>query len=95
MNSLIKKPSAWLPVVLSLAIIAVLVYFFTVYGIVHDEDEGVAAHLFQLWLVLEVLMIPFFAIKWLPQQPKQAAVILAFQILALLIGCFPVFYFKL
>jgi len=56
-------------------------------------DEGVGAHLFQFWLVLETVMIPFFAIRWLPKAGKQALPILAIQIILVFIVCAPVFYF--
>jgi len=62
---------------------------------VRQPDEGTGAHLFQIWLVLEILMVSFFAIKWLPQKPKPALLILAIQIIAILAACAPVFYFKL
>jgi hypothetical protein len=66
------------------------------FGIPHREaDEGTAAHLFQIWLALEVLMIGFFGIKWLPQKPKQAVAVLAIQIVAALAACVPVLYFNL
>ena len=61
----------------------------------HEPDEGIGAHLFQIWLALEVLMIGFFAIKWLPQRPKEASFILMILIAAVVAGCFRVFYFKL
>lgn len=77
MSSIIKKPSAWIPIVIPLIFLAYLVIYIAIFGIVREEDEGTGAHLFQLWLVLEPLMIGFFAIKWLPREPKQALLILA------------------
>ncbi|MDO8600518.1 MAG: hypothetical protein Q7R73_02775 [bacterium] len=73
-----------------------MLYRFVMFGPpVREADEGTLAHLFQLWLVLEVFIVPFFAIKWLPQAPKQALIILAIQIVAALLVIAPVFYFKL
>ena len=96
MNSLIKKPSAWIPVALSLAVLAVmLIHIITVGAPTRQPDEGTGAHLFQIWLILEVLMVAFFAIRWFPQKPKQAFVILVIQIIAILLACAPVYYFKL
>src|SRR5436305_1820558 len=72
-KSLIKYPSAWLPVALSLAVLAAMLGFIALFGAPYRElDEGTAAHLFQLWLLLEVVMITFFASKYLSQKPKQA-----------------------
>ncbi len=52
----------------------------TVFGIAREEDEGIGAHLFQLWLVLEPLMVGFFAVTWLPRAPAQALFIMVLQI---------------
>ena len=95
MNSLLKKPSAWIPIVIPLIFFVYLVIYITVFGVVRDADEGVGAHLFQLWLTLEPFMVGFFAVKWLPRAPKQALLVLEIQIIAALAACAPVFYFKL
>jgi len=58
-------------------------------------DEGPVAHLFQIWLVLEVVMVSFFAIRWLPQSFRSALPVLALQIAAVAIACAPVAYFHL
>ena len=60
-----------------------------------EADEGVAAHLFQLWLVAEFFLVLFFAFKWLPREPKSASRVFAIQIAGVLAGVFPVFYFHL
>jgi hypothetical protein len=99
MNSkdlLLKHPSAWLPIALSLTVLATMLSYFAMTGIPHREaDEGTAAHLFQIWLVLDVMMVVFFVIKWLPQRPQQALIILALQIVAALLVCAPVFFLNL
>lgn len=84
-GSLIKKPSAWIPVIIPLLFFTYLIACITLFGIVLEEDERTGAHLFQLWLVLEPLMVGFFAVKWLPYAPKQALLILALQIVAALL----------
>lgn len=95
MPSLLKKPSAWLPIAMSLTALAILLGFFALYGVVREEDEGTAAHLFQLLMGGQMPIIAFFAIKWLPQLPKQALQVLALQLIAALLVLAPVFYFKL
>ena len=96
MNSIIKKPSAWVPIALSLGILAmILITLVLSWPPVRQADEGIEAHLFQIWLVLEFLMVAFFALKWLPRAPRQALLILAIQIALVLAACFPVAYFKL
>ena len=92
-----KKTSAWLPIAMSLAMLVIMLGTFSMSGFhpVREVDEGVGAHLFQIWLVLEVFSISFFALKWLSQKPKEALLILAIQVTLAFIVCFPVYYFKL
>ena len=96
MNSLFKHPSAWIPIVLSLAVFMTMLISIAIAGAPHREiDEGTGAHLFQIWLVLEAIMILIFAINNLPEKPKEAFLILAIQIIAALAACAPIFYFGL
>ena len=96
MNAIIKKPSAFVPLAMSFISLAVMLGSIAIFGIpVRQADEGTGAHLFQIWLALEVLLIMFFAVTWLPQRPKQALLVLALQIVAVLAACAPVFYFNL
>ena len=96
MDLTIKKPSAWIPIAISLTVLVIMLIYIALLGVpTREADEGTGAHLFQIWLVLEVLMVAFFAIKWLPQKPKQALLILAIQIIAILAACAPVFFLKL
>ncbi|MBI3627134.1 MAG: hypothetical protein HY220_00055 [Candidatus Sungbacteria bacterium] len=96
MNSIIKQPSAWVPVALSFAVFAAMLIYIGIAGIpVRETDEGTGAHLFQIWLVLEVLMVAFFALKWLPKMPKSALLVLMLQIAALSLPMSIVFSLKL
>ena len=96
MSYIFKHPFAWLPVVISLAVLVTMLLWIAIYGPpVRQPDEGIAAHLFQIWLGLEVLMIGFFAVNWLPKAPMQALLVLAIQIVAILAACLPVYYFHL
>ena len=96
MDSLIKRPSAWVPIVLSLTTLVAMLTTIALSGPPAPQaDEGVGAHLFQLWLALEVLLVAFFALTWLPRAPKQALAILAVQILAALLPMSIVFSLNL
>ena len=96
MMSILRKPSAWIPIAMSLTVLAAMIVYIALSGPpVREPDEGVGAHLFQIWLVLEVLTIAFFAITWLPRAPKEGALILALQIAAVFAACAPVRYFHL
>ena len=77
--SLLKYPSAWVPLVLAFLSIALPIGHATIYGFVREADEGTAAHLWQILMVLQIPLVLFFAAKWLPRAPKQALVVLALQ----------------
>lgn len=94
-STMIKKPSAFLPVVMSSAVLIMLSWYFLRFGIVHEADEGTAAHLFQILMAGQAPIIAYFAMRWLPQSPKQALEVLAIQVGAALAACAPVFIFKL
>jgi hypothetical protein len=94
--SLIKRPSAWIPIALSLMWVAFWIFYLVMFGPPRPEpDEGTAAHLFQLWLVLEALLLLYFTIRWLPPRPKQALPILILQIALVIVVCAPVRIFHL
>jgi hypothetical protein len=46
--SLLKQPDAWIPLAMSLAALALVLGHALVYGVVHETDEGAAAHTWQL-----------------------------------------------
>ncbi len=77
--SLIRKPSAVIALALAVFCLALVLGHAAIYGIVHEADEGTAAHLFQIAMVAQVPFLAFFAIKWLPRYPKQALLVLALQ----------------
>lgn len=95
MNATIRQPSAFLPVAMSLVALALVLSHIALFGIVHEADEGTAAHIWQILMAVQAPIIAFFAIKYLSQRPKQALLILALQIVAALSACTPVFFFKL
>ena len=51
-NSLLKQPSAWIPVAMSFAALVMLLGYVAIFGIVQHEDEGAPAHIFQLIMVM-------------------------------------------
>lgn len=77
--TLLKKPSAVLPIVMSLAGLAVVVGHAAIYGTAHEVDEGAAAHIFQLLMVLQVPLVAVFAFRWLPKVPRQTLNVLTLQ----------------
>jgi hypothetical protein len=96
-RAILKHPSAFLPLAMSLAALAVVgvaaIYNILHYGhgLVREPDEGTAAHLWQLLMAGQLPVLLFFAIKWLPRAPKQTLGVLALQAGAALASMAPVF----
>lgn len=89
---LLKKPSAFLPILMSLAAFGLVLGHVAIYGIVHEEDEGTPAHLFQLLMVSQAPILIFFAAKWLPRAPRRAIPIIGLQALAIIAAFAAVFF---
>lgn len=95
MLTMMKQPSAFLPVAMSFAALATVLGHVAMFGAVREADEGTAAHIFQLLLIAQVPIVAFFAIKWLPRNPRQALQVLALQAGAGLAALAPVFFLNL
>lgn len=89
--TILKQPSAFLPVAMSLAALATVVIFAAMHGTAPQADEGAAAHIWQLLMAAQVPIVLYFAIKSVPQSPRQALPILALQVGAALGAVAPVF----
>lgn len=94
-KTLIKYPSAWIPIVMSLAALSLVIGHLVMFGAQRSEDEGTAAHIFQFLMGGQLPIIAYFAIRWLPRKPKQVIQILALQLIAGLLAFAPVFIFEL
>ena len=88
---MLNKPSGFLPVAMSLSALAMVVGHLVQYGPAPQADEGTAAHLWQLLIAAQLPIVAFFAIKWLPLNPRQALSVLALQAGAGLVAAAPVF----
>jgi hypothetical protein len=75
----IKHPSAWLPIAMSLVALGIVLVHFAMFGIVHEADEGAAAHIFQILMVAQLPIVLLFAITWLPRSPRKVLLVLAAQ----------------
>lgn len=93
-GALLKRPSAFMPVAMSIAALAIVLGYAVMFGTARQADEGTAAHLWQLLMAGQVPVVAFFAIRWLPTQPRQALLILALQVAAALAAMFPVWWFR-
>jgi len=93
-NPLLKQPSAWIPLVMSLAALLMILGYVAMFGIVHNTDEGAPAHIFQLIMVVQLPIIAYFAVRWLPKQPKQSLIVLALQAVAWIVPIAAVIWFE-
>jgi len=92
--ALLRRPSAYLPIAMSIAALAIVMAYAAMFGTARQADEGTAAHLWQVLMAGQLPVIGFFAIKWLPTEPRQALLVLALQVAAALAAMFPVWWFQ-
>ncbi|HWD97519.1 MAG TPA: hypothetical protein VG345_00720 [Bryobacteraceae bacterium] len=93
--SLLKRPSALAPIVMSLTALGTVLAHIAVFGPAREADEGAAAHIWQLLMAGQIPVIVFFALKWLPRAPRGALATLGFQATALLAALAPVWWLGL
>ena len=92
-SSMLRHPSAFLPLLMSLGALATIAVFVSLRGTAPQQDEGTAAHLWQILMAAQAPIILFFALKWVPRAPRQALPIVALQIAAAIAALAPVFMF--
>lgn len=91
-SSLLRKPTALAPLLMSVAALAligaVLVGWMPADPVLKDGrvDEGTAARLFQLLILLQVPLCAIFAVRWLPRAPRQALLVLSLQASAVVLA---------
>jgi hypothetical protein len=93
--SAVKKPSAWIPLAMSIAALALVLGHVALFGAAREADEGTAAHLWQLLMAGQLPIVAFYVLKWLPQTPRQGLLVLALQTGAALAALAPVFFLNL
>jgi hypothetical protein len=68
-----------MPVAMSLTGLAIVLIHAAIFGVVHEADEGIAAHIFQLLMVAQIPVVAFFAFRWLPRAPRETLLLVALQ----------------
>ena len=76
---MMRRPSALLPLAMSLAGIALVLIHVAVAGTSPEADEGTAAHLWWLLMAAQVPVVAFFALTCLPRAPRPALLVFALQ----------------
>ncbi len=84
-RALMRQPTGYLPVAMSLGALAMIVWFVAVYRVVHQPDEGAQAHLWQLLVAGQVPAIAYFALRWLPRARRAALNVLVLQATAIML----------
>ncbi len=93
LHELLRRPSACLPVAMSVAAVLTIVAHVSRWGTAPHADEGAAAHIWQLLMAVQLPIVAFFAIKALPEAPRQALVVLALQLAGIAAALAPVALF--
>ncbi len=75
-SSLIEQPSAYLLLALSLAALVLVLGHAVVFGVVHEADEGAAAHIWQILMAAQLPLLAYFIVKWLPSRPRESLLVL-------------------
>ena len=89
----IERPSAWIPIVMSLLALTVCLMHIVFAGTAPQPDEGAAAHLWQLLMAGQMPIVAYHAVKWLRRSPVPGLKIVAIQVVAILAAIAPVWYF--
>ena len=89
--STLKRPSAVLPVAMSVAALVTVLVHLALSGAARQTDEGTAAHLWQILMAAQAPVVAVFALRWLPRNPRWALSVLALQIGAALAALTPVY----
>lgn len=90
-----NRPSAFIPIGMSLGALLTVLIHIALYGTAREADEGAAAHIWQLLMAGQIPVILFYAIKWFPRAPRTARVIVAAQIAAAGVALAPVYWLGL
>lgn len=93
-QSLFKQPTAWIPLVMSFVALAMILGYVTMFGIVHNEDEGAPARIFQLIMVAQLPIVAFFGLSWIAKKPKETLVVLVVQAIAWIVPILTVIWFE-
>ena len=87
---MLRRPSAFLPIAMSIAALATVMIYLAFNGPAPQADENTAAHLWQLLMAGQVPVVVFFAVTHLAESPGPTFYVLAMQVCAALMAALPV-----
>jgi hypothetical protein len=83
-SSPLRHWSGWLPIAIPAFLLVLGLRYVAMHGFVSQADEGTEAHLFQLLMPLQLAVMAYFAVTWVPRAPRGTLPVLALQVLAAL-----------
>ena len=90
----LRRPSAFLPVVMSFAALSIVILYVLLVGPEPQKDEGAAAHLWQILMAGQLPIILYYMVRRLPEAPRAALLVLVLQISAIVAAAAPVFLLR-
>ena len=70
-----------MPIAIPVFLLLLGLRYVAIYGVVSQADEGIEAHLFQLLMPVQLVLMAYFAATWLPRAPRGTVPVLALQVL--------------
>jgi hypothetical protein len=84
MRSLLRQPGAWVPIGISLFCLGMVGYRVARFGLVVEADEGTEAHLFQILMPVQLVILVLFAARWWGERPRETLRVLVVQLFLVL-----------
>jgi hypothetical protein len=81
-TSPLRHWSGWLPIAIPVFLLALGLRYVAIHGLVSQPDEGTEAHLFQLLMPVQLVVMAYFAVTWLPRASRGALPVLVLQVVA-------------
>src|SRR5437867_4289567 len=81
-SSPLKHWTGWLPIAISVFLLLLALRYVAAYGPLRQADEGSEAHLFQLLMPVQLAVMAYFALTWLPRAPRGTLAVLGLQAVA-------------
>ena len=90
---LMLRPSAFVPVAMSVTALVLVLGYVSLFGVAGDADESPVAHLWQLLVLGQGPAVAFSLYRWLPLAPQTVLCVFGIQALALFAALAPVYLF--
>ena len=81
-SSPLKHWTGWLPIAISVFLLLLALRYVAAHGPLRQADEGSEAHLFQLLMPVQLAVMAYFALTWLPRAPRGTLAVLGLQAVA-------------